>query len=156
MMKSLAVLPYVLAYLIQEKIVNGTSYQEVLLCLRSHTGFGDGYYGLIGGKIHSNESPIQALAREAYEEVGISIAPKDAALSHAIYFQGETQTCMSFVFTVKNWQGNPFNKEPDKHDHIEWFDINALPSTLLPRHGRIIERVRHAIPYSDEGFNLPL
>ncbi len=151
-MNLITVLPYVLAYLIQERFMNGAMRHEVLLCLRSHTGFGDGYYGLIGGKIHSNESPIQALAREAYEEVGIIIAPEDAVLSHAIYFQGETQTCMSFVFTVKDWQGEPFNKEPDKHDHIQWFNIDNLPINILPRHGRVIEHIKREILYSDEGF----
>lgn len=146
------VLPYVLAYLIRERLVNGIIHQEVLLCLRLHTGFGDGHYALIGGKIDLNESPMQAIAREAYEEVGIVIAPNDVLLSHTIYFQGETRTCMSFVFTVKHWQGEPFNKEPDKHDHIQWFDINGLPSNILPRHGRMIERIKQGILYSDEEF----
>lgn len=145
----LNVLPYALAFISRET----DGHKEVLLIYRSHTSFGNDQYSMPGGKIQENESLRNGLIRELQEEIGITVQPTDMHLSHVMHFQGATRVCIAIVFTIKKWQGEPFNKEPDKHDHIAWFDINKLPSTLLPRHAKMIRSIEQGQLYSDEGLS---
>ncbi len=143
-MSEFLVLPYVLGMLIKDG--------KVLLLRRSHTGFGDGMYALPGGKIDDNESPVQAIVRELAEEIGIAISCENVELGTIFYFQGSTRECVAFVFKITAWEGEPYNKEPQKHDHCAWFSLSALPDTVLPRHVKMVHNVRAGICYADEGF----
>lgn len=138
------VLPYALGLLLRDG--------KVLLIKRSHTGFGDGMYALPGGKVDNNESPAQAVVRELAEELGIQIFPHDVSFGTTLYFQGATRLCVAFVFNIATWQGEPFNKEPEKHDHCQWFPLSALPGTLLPRHVKMVHNATTGVWYADEGF----
>ncbi len=147
------IIPYVLAYITRETTIQGAKRTEILFIKRSlHLSFGGGLYALVGGKVEENESMRQATVREAFEEVGIHIELHDASLSHIIYFQGETRPCIAAAFTILSWQGEPFNKEPEKHDHVAWFDSNDLPTNIVPRHAKIIGHIKHGTLYCDEGF----
>ena len=135
---------YVLAYVIKDN--------KVLLIYRTNTGFADNKYGLIGGKIEENESARQAVIRELNEEIGITVKPEDARLVHVMSFQGQTRPCMSLIFAIKSWQGEPYNKEIDKHGHIAWFSLDNLPETIIPRHKHILEYIKNNQLYAEEGF----
>jgi hypothetical protein len=39
---------------------------------------------------------------------------------------------IDFFFKVEYWEGEPKNNEPDKADHIKWFDLNSLPTNIIP------------------------
>ena len=149
---AVTVVPYVLAFLTREKIVDGHVQQEVLLLYRTGTGFGNDHYSMPGGKVDVKESLLKAIIREVYEEVGVTVVPEDTQLSHVMHFQGATKLCVAFVFTINHWQGEPFNKEPEKHNHIKWFDVNDLPTTILPRHGKMIQSIEQGLLYADEGL----
>lgn len=151
-MTEFTIFPYAVAFLIKETIVHNKTEQEIVLIHRLHTGFGDGMYSLIGGKVAKNESALQALVREVFEEVGAIIDPQDAQFSHIVYFKGATRVHVSFVFTVREWQGEIANREPDKHDHIQWFNLDDLPTNILFPHGQIIDCIKRGILYSDAGF----
>jgi len=47
------------------------------LVLRSNTKWMNGYYGLVSGKVENNENFLQAAIREAKEEAGVVLTPKD-------------------------------------------------------------------------------
>lgn len=143
-MSEFLVLPYVLGLLIKDG--------KVLLLHRSHTGFGDGMYALPGGKIDDDESPVKAIVRELAEEIGIAITRENVELGTVLYFQGSTRECVAFVFKITSWEGEPYNKEPQKHDHCAWFSLSTLPDTLLPRHVKMVQNVRAGICYAEEGF----
>lgn len=147
-MDELTVVPYVLAYL--TRTLN--TQPQVLLIYRSHTGFGNNHYSLAGGKINAGESPTEALIRELTEELAIEVDGKDVTFRTLLYFEGATRTCVAFLFSVEKWEKEPINNEPEKHDHIRWFDLSNLPPTLLPRHRILIEQLNKEVLYGDVGF----
>ncbi len=140
---SALIVPYVLAYLVKNN--------KVLLSLRSGSAsFGAHQYALIGGKVDINESPTEAITREVQEEIGCALGP--CAVSQVLYFKGHTTTCVALTFTTDSLKGEPVNKEPEKHEHIKWFGLDALPENLLPRHRYIIACLRDGIGYAEWGF----
>jgi ADP-ribose pyrophosphatase YjhB (NUDIX family) len=48
--------------------------------------------------------------------------------------------------------GEPYNKEPDKHGHVEWFPLHNLPPNFLERHKKALELYQQGIYYSAWGW----
>ncbi len=138
--------PYVLAI-----IVNNNN--EVLLGHRINTEWFSNYYGLLGGKIEQDESATQALARELFEEIGITIAEQDAQFAHVMHFYGVDQTpCIALFFVIRSWQGEIQNKEPHKNAALEWFPLDKLPDNMIPRHAKALELISKSILYSEDNW----
>ena len=144
-MELLSLVGYVLGYIVKEN--------KVALVFRQHTKFGNNHYGLVGGKIDAHESIKDALVREMQEEIGITVSLENAHLVHVLSFKGQTHDCVTFVFAITTWQGEAYNKEPQKHGHMNWYSIDQLPPTLLERHKRIIEHIQKKQLYAQEGFS---
>ena len=143
---------YAALYITREVTTAAGVQQELLLCLRTGTGLYDGYYALIGGKVEHNESLLQACIREALEEVGITILPHDAVLKHVHHFIDRDRPAIAFVYGIKSWQGEPFNKESEKHGSIGWFNLKNLPMPITPSNTIMIEHIKRGSTYSDDGF----
>ncbi len=136
---------YVLAMLEQDG--------KLLLLLRKNSRFFSGYYGLVGGKIEEKESIADALIREMYEEVGITVSKQNLNFAHCLSFVGDEGTeVVALVFKVAEWQGCAINCEPDKVAALTWFEMNQLPQNIIPRHRHIIEMVQGGILYSEKGW----
>jgi 8-oxo-dGTP diphosphatase len=107
---------------------------KVLLMRRANTGFGDGWYGLPGGGLNGNEPMKVATCREAKEELGIDICPKDlryvCCLHIAPHFR-TTEEVLMFCFKAIKWKGRIQNAEPDRCDDITFFDLKKLPHNIL-------------------------
>jgi mutator protein MutT len=100
--------------------------REVLLGLKK-TGFGQGKYDGIGGKIEPGETPRQAAVREVGEEIGVRVDVADLVPAGDIQFLFPAEREMEhhvFLFLVWNWSG-----EPIETDEIRpaWFRVDALP-----------------------------
>ncbi len=127
---------------------------KILLVHRSNTGHLDGTHSLVGGHVDGNETMRQALVREAHEEIGITIKPEDLRFVQVIHHTTQDKReLVQFFFTTDAWQGEPYNKEPHKHDNVEWFAINALPSSLLPHVRKLLEHYPHHNPYAEFGWS---
>lgn len=110
-------------YLLRRGADGGT---EVLLG-RKKFGLGMGNYVGPGGKLEAGESPIEAIVREVYEEVGLRILPSNIRPSGLLsyYFpHKESWSQESSVFVCEEWSG-----EPIESDELapEWFAIDDLP-----------------------------
>jgi 8-oxo-dGTP diphosphatase len=107
---------------------------KVLLARRANTGFGDGFYALPGGNVDGNEPITHALVREIQEELGITIDPKDctfiSCLHVAPYFRTPDEILL-FCFQAEKYKGIIENKEPEKCDDLQFFDIHSLPENML-------------------------
>jgi 8-oxo-dGTP diphosphatase len=100
-----------------------TRNSEVLLGYKK-TGFGQGYYIGIGGKVEENETIEEAAGRELSEE--ISIMPSELIPMGTVnfYFPKESWNQEVHIFTSDRWKGEP--KESDEV-RPEWFKSESLP-----------------------------
>ncbi len=95
---------------------------------------GAGLYGVPGGHLELGESIQAGMERELKEETGI--VPKKLDLI-SIIDQPETfdrSHYIHFLFHCTEFNGEPENKEPDRCEGWEWFDINYLPENMFIPH----------------------
>jgi len=125
---------------------------KVLFLHRSSTNSMPGHYGLVGGKVEEGEKPREALIREVYEEVGVTLRQEDLIFKNVYYGTTTIGQCNCIVFTyeARSWHGTPENKEPEKHASMDWWSLEALPEPLLRIHQPIIQAYKKGIPYLEE------
>jgi 8-oxo-dGTP diphosphatase len=104
---------------------------QVLLLRRFNTGYADGEYSVPAGHLDGGETVLAAAAREAEEEVGIKIGAGDMAFSTVMHRMEEDER-VDFFIHVHQWDGEPFNAEPDKCDDLCWMHVNQLPPNIVP------------------------
>jgi mutator protein MutT len=137
--------PYVLLILQKDDSV-------CLLKRAQSLSFGGGLYSLPGGKIEQDETAQQAAVREAKEELGITINEKDLEFVHLFHRKGATERIFAIIFKVKKWQGTPENKEPDKHDELQFFKVDQIPANMIPAHKQALEFIKKGGLYSEHGW----
>jgi len=119
--------PFAAVYLL---LINNN---QVLLSKRFNTGFMDGFYSLPAGHLDEGETLTAALIRESQEEIGITpINPKLIQVVHRLPKTSEDRNYLDFFFLSTSWNGEINNLEPEKCDSVEWFDINSLPTKIIP------------------------
>lgn len=104
---------------------------HILLLRRFNTGFRDGEYTVPAGHMDGGETVRQAAIREGYEEAGVSLKEDDLLFSTVMH-RIEDEERVDFFFQVQQWEGEPFNAEPEKCDDLRWFPVNALPTNTVP------------------------
>ncbi|WP_280351487.1 NUDIX hydrolase [Nocardia abscessus] len=124
---------------------------EVLFGQRQNTGFEDGAWHLPSGHLEADESVIDALIREAEEEIGVVIAPADVVFSHIMH-NASSGGRMAFFFTVRTWQGEPTNMEPDKCGGLDWFAPDALPDHMIGYCREAMQHISNSKPFSIYGW----
>ena len=103
---------------------------HVLLLKR--TSLKGGGYSFAGGHVERRESPIDALVRETYEEIGVRLDPVELKL-HKVVFRGKGPLGkIHLFFWSESWEGKPKNREPRYCKDLEWFDLAELPVKLSP------------------------
>jgi 8-oxo-dGTP diphosphatase len=105
---------------------------KTLLIQRGQNCSFPGTYCNIGGHVDGNETIREAAAREAWEEVGIKVRPEDMQFMHVIHRYDARGEIITFFFKTTKFEGEPFNKEPEKHTRIVWAPLDNLPEPLFP------------------------
>lgn len=119
---------------------------KVLLLLRKGTGYMDGYYSLVAGHMDGDETVKEAMIRESLEEANIIIKEDEIDVSLVMHrFSSDER--IDFFVTASKYEGRITNKEPDKCEHLKWFDVDDLPTNIVPN-------VKYAIEayYKGESF----
>jgi len=125
----------------------------VLLIHRTGTNFGNGLYGLVGGKVEQGETALQAIRREIREEVAIDLPESAFQLVHTLHRKGTETEFISLTFSASlENQEAPRNNEPEKHDDVRFFKVDQLPATIIPAHRQIIEHILQNSIYSQHGW----
>lgn len=128
----------------------GTHGAEVLLHLRRNTGYMDGYWATIAGHVEAGESVLAAAAREAYEEVGVVIAPRDLlplTVMHRTQNDGDPiEERVDFIFACRSWVGEPRRMEVEKSEALDWFPVSDLPSPVVPHELLVLEGLASGEP----------
>lgn len=128
---------------------------SVLLLRRYNTGYEDGNYSVIAGHLDGNESITTAMAREAQEEAGIKIDPKDLRVVHVMHRRSPElhyPERIDFFLTTDVWKGKERIMEKDKCDELAWYPINALPTHVIPYVKTALQNARHALCFSEYGW----
>ena len=120
-----------------------------LLSLRQNTGYYDGSYGLISGHVEDGESAISAMIREAKEEAGMQISQ----LTPIHIMHRKTDRFNIDIFFTGSFSGPIINLEPYKCRALEFFDLNNLPSNIIPYIEKALQATLHKKIYSEEGWD---
>lgn len=103
---------------------------RILFGRRQNTGFEDGTYHVPAGHLEAGESIVDALIREAKEEIGVTIAPEHAEFVHVMH-NASSGGRVAFFFRVQQWDGTPENREPGKCSELRWSPRSELPGHLI-------------------------
>ncbi|MBB5915103.1 8-oxo-dGTP pyrophosphatase MutT (NUDIX family) [Nocardia transvalensis] len=105
---------------------------RLLLTRRRGSDEFDGRWHLPSGKLDALEPISVAAAREAYEEVGVSIDPADLRVVHVTHVAGSGPEPRLGVFLhASSWRGEPSNREPEKCSAVRWFSLGELPEDVI-------------------------
>jgi 8-oxo-dGTP diphosphatase len=128
------------------------SADRALFVLRQNTGLMDGTYHLPAGHLEAGESVVEAVIREAREEVGVTIEPEDLEFVHVMH-SPVTGGRASFFFRARQWKGIPVNREPHKCGGLRWFPLDELPEAMISFCRVAIGRIAVGDPFSACGWN---
>ena len=111
--------------------------------------FGDGTWGLPGGRIELMERARAAVIREVKEELGIAL-PEEAANLIAVTddpdpAHGTHHLHISFRVDIGDQE--PTLAEPDACSEWRWFELGKLPKALFPPHARVLHTIDSGRPY---------
>jgi 8-oxo-dGTP diphosphatase len=113
---------------------------EILLLERANTGYMDGQYSFVAGHVELGESVTAAMVREAKEEAGITMQPKDLTFAHTCH-RASDAIYYDFFFRATQWTGEVTNVEPEKCSDLSWHPRDALPENTIPYIRDIIDLI---------------
>ncbi|MBT4594847.1 NUDIX domain-containing protein [bacterium] len=106
-----------------------------------------------GGKMDGNETVTLAACREIKEELGITLYPEKLKVVHVCHYKRKDGfEGLDFFLLAEAWSGELCNKEPKKHESIEWIDKDELPKDLIPLHTYALDKINSGSFYSEFGW----
>jgi 8-oxo-dGTP diphosphatase len=84
-----------------------------------------GKYNGLGGKLNDDEDAAAGMAREVYEEAGITVASME--LRGTLSWPGfgpENESWFAFVFLITGWEGEPLMEH--REGILEWVSVADL------------------------------
>tara|TARA_Y100001934_G_C11879127_1_gene552252 strand:+ start:125 stop:601 length:477 start_codon:yes stop_codon:yes gene_type:complete len=139
------VIPAVYLFLIRD--------DQILLLQRHNTGFMDDWYSLPAGHLDGQETARHGLAREAFEEIGITIKPEDLELRLTMHNIFPTRESVDWFFSPKHYEGTISNKEPNKCSDLKFYPLNDLPNNIIPYIKQAIDCFKADINYGEWGWD---
>lgn len=122
----------------------------VLLQRRANTEYRNGWYCLPAGHVEPGEQAHIAAAREAKEEVGVTIDSADLQLVHVLQRVADEggYERIDLIFAANKWKGEPQNMEPEKCDDLRWFDLDKLPDQIIPNVRVMLDCIKTGVFFS--------
>lgn len=99
-----------------------------------------GTWGTMGGHVEFGETPIEAVKREAMEELGVVVGNIQFATCMNLIQDGKHYVDVSF--TAEIISGEPTIQEPDRIEEIGWYPLDQLPSPLFEPVRIVLESLR--------------
>jgi len=133
-------------------------HNKVAFVLRGDLPWMADHYGLPSGKVEIAETFRLAAVREAKEEVGVDIDPKD--LKYLLTMQrnsgsqedGSILEWVDMYFEATKWNGELINAEPHMHRKLEWLDLKNLPENVIPPVKAALEMIEAGQTYGEYGW----
>jgi 8-oxo-dGTP diphosphatase len=110
-----------------------------------------GKFSLIGGNVEESEFAREALAREAYEEAGIEVAPETMSLIHVLHRHKlkKDETSLVLYFKASQFKGVPASLEPKKFRTATWLAVDKLPENVSESTRHVIDCICKEQIYSE-------
>lgn len=124
---------------------------KLLLSKRKNTGWMDDKYTLVSGHMEGNETVIDAMIREAKEEIGVDISRDDLKVVGVMHRMSNVEY-IDFYLEVSKWKGEIINMEPEKCEGVEWFPLDNLPADLIPEMKQKVKNILNKQFFSEAGF----
>lgn len=135
---------------------DGAAGPEVLLQLRQNTGYMDDHWAAAAaGHVERGETAIDAIHREAAEEIGVTALDLEFVTAMQRTQHGDPiDERIDFFFTARRWSGEPRIVEPEKCADLRWCPLDELPDPVVPHELEVLRRLRSgtATAYSTFGF----
>ena len=110
------------------------SNKDIFIAKRQNNQFMADYWELPGGKIEPNEDNIDALKREFFEEVGVTI--NTCSLIQKVCHNYIDKTVNLWVYNIEEFSGKPFGNEGQE---VAWVSFEQFKNfKLLPTMWKII------------------
>lgn len=122
---------------------------KILLGRRKNTSYYADHFGLPSGHLDGAETPVAAAIREAWEEVGVRIAPEHARFVHVMHRISPDIEYVDFYFVADVFEGEPRVMEPDKSAELIWTDATSLPKNVVPELRQALLLIQQNVAYSD-------
>lgn len=123
---------------------------KIFLMRRFNTGYKDGFLTLPAGHIEKDELPKETMLRELEEETGLICDFESIIGVYAMHRISDSgRTYVDYYFGISKYNGNPEIKEPEKCDHIDWYDIEAIPENTLPHIKIALNHIKNKAPISE-------
>lgn len=130
---------------------------KVLLIRRYNTGIADGRHVLPMGGVNQDETSIEALVREAKEEVNVTVQSHAVDLVHTMHRlhhlpEGGSFKQVDLFFRPKYFSGEIKNMEPHKCDEVAFYSLNDLPETTETFICKALDHISNGVSYSEHGW----
>lgn len=125
---------------------------EVLLLKRQNTGFEDGKWSVVAGRIDGGEEVTDAAIQEAKEEAGVDIHPDDIIITGVAHRKNTSSEWIDFYLMVNKWSGSIVNVEPHKCEELKWFHLDELPDNIIPYIRTALEKNQDAMWFESIGW----
>ena len=113
--------------------------RQILLGERIHA-HGSGTWCPPGGHLEFGETPEDCAVRELEEEAGLIAEKTITGPWTNDYFESKGKHYITLHVIVREFQGMPLVKEPDKCSRWEWFPLDELPSPLFLSLDNLLEK----------------
>ena len=124
---------------------------KILLQQRAGTNYMNGYYGVPSGHVEMGEGCLNALVRETKEEIGVDIKKEDLILKYTLNHVSNREYICLF-YTVSKYNGIPKIMEPHKCTDLSFFDLNNLPTNIVPELKKYLNDVANGENYGEIGY----
>ncbi|KNB50848.1 hypothetical protein AC230_20725 [Streptomyces caatingaensis] len=124
---------------------------NVLLSRRRGTGYRDGWLSLVGGHLEDDESVYGGAAREAREEVGVTVRRREVEVVSVVH-RLEGGSRVDFFAVCGRWTGEVSNAEPHKCAGLLWSPLDALPADVVPYMRAAIVNYRAGCWFTSRGW----
>lgn len=124
---------------------------KVFVGRRQNTGYHDGLLNLPAGHIDPDETPTEALVREAKEEIGVEIDPTKLEHIHTQYNRNPDGLSdrTHYYFKLETCDLKPVNTEPGKCSEAFWLPLGERTEEFFPFMRGAVEAILRGEQYSE-------
>ncbi|MFI9365615.1 NUDIX domain-containing protein [Kitasatospora sp. NPDC053057] len=127
---------------------------RVLLGQRANTTFASHHWHAPAGHLEAGESVLAGMAREADEELGITIQEEDLDLVHTLHHLDADDGAgrLQLFFTPRAYTGKITNREPDKCAALRFWPLDGLPEPIVGYTADALAQITAGRPLSVVGW----